>query len=235
MAGGVKPRRHRITLKNSTAIVLKRVLAFTGRSTMELLFYSLAQVLDEMKSIGALAGLRRALVGTPSIEAASVSGHDLDLRMIPKPASRGSSRSVLKDIDDLAPFEVDNNCSVVVSLSGGPIVDAHHANGMAYSTSSRPPLQMTRDRVGATGDAHHPKQPLARQATDRMAGRVDQCLDPVSDPREWPCNAIKSFGEGYVLTAPIQTSEPSDSRIEDHPCGLHRQILNPTIGRCCGR
>jgi hypothetical protein len=43
------------------AIVLKRVLGFTGRSTIELLFYSLAQVLDEMKSIGALAGLRRAL------------------------------------------------------------------------------------------------------------------------------------------------------------------------------
>jgi hypothetical protein len=30
-----------------------------------------------------------------------------------------------------------------------------------------------------------------------MAGRVDQCLDLVSDPREWPRNAIKSFGEGY--------------------------------------
>jgi hypothetical protein len=48
-----------------------------GGSTIELLFDGLAQVLDEMKSIGALAGLRRALVGAASIEAASVSGHDL--------------------------------------------------------------------------------------------------------------------------------------------------------------
>ena len=46
---------------------------------------------------------------------------------------------------------------------------------------------------------------------------------------EWPCNAIKSFGEGYAPTAPIQTSEPSDSRMEDHPSGLQRQILNPTM------
>src|ERR1700751_5115360 len=72
------------------------------------------------------------------MEAASVSGHDLDLRMIPKPASRGSSRSVLKDIDDLTPFEVDNNCSEVVSLPGGPNVDAHHANRDGV-VDSRPP------------------------------------------------------------------------------------------------
>ena len=125
---------------------------------MELLFDGLAQVLDEMESISALAGLRRALVGGPSIEAASVSGHDLDLRMIPDPASGGSSRSDLKHINDLTPFEVDNNCSVVVSLSGGPIVDAHYANGMACSIRGRPPLQMAQDRVGATDDAHLPKQ-----------------------------------------------------------------------------
>jgi hypothetical protein len=88
------------------AIVFKRVLRFTGRSTIELLFDGLAQVLDEMKSIRALAGLRRALVGGPSIEAASVSGHDLDLRMIPEPVSRGAGRSDLKHINDLTPFEV---------------------------------------------------------------------------------------------------------------------------------
>jgi hypothetical protein len=56
-----------------------------------------------------------------------------------------------------------------------------------------------------------------------------KCGDLVSDPREWPRNAIKSFGEGYAPTAPIQTLEPSDSRIEDHPSRLHRQILNPTM------
>jgi hypothetical protein len=172
------------------AVVFKRVLHFTGGSTIELLFDGLTQVLDEMKSIGALARLRRALVSAPSIEATSVSDHDLDLRMIPKPASRGSSRSVLKDIDDLTPFEVDNNCSVVVSLPGGPLVDAHHANGMACSIHSRPPLQMAQDRVGATGDAHPPKQPLAWQAAGCMAGRIDQCLDPISHPREWSRDAI---------------------------------------------
>jgi hypothetical protein len=102
-------------------VVFRGVLHFTGGSTIERLFDSLTQVLDEMKSIGALARLRRALVGAPSIEATSVLDHDLDLRMIPKPVSRGSSRSVLKDIDDLTPFEVDNNCSVVVSLPGGPL------------------------------------------------------------------------------------------------------------------
>jgi hypothetical protein len=177
----------------------------------------------------ALAGLRRALVGASSIEAASVSGHDLDLRMIPEPGSRGSSRSALKDIDDLTPFEVDNNCPVVVSPPGSPIVDAHHANGMACSIRGRPPLQMAQDRVGATGDAHPPKQPLARQAAGRMAGRVDQGLDLVTDPRESPRNVIKSFGEGYAPTASVQTSEPSDSRIEGHPSGLDRQILNPTM------
>jgi hypothetical protein len=172
---------------------------------IELLFDGLARVLDEMKSIGALAALRRALVGGPSIEAASVSGHDLDLRMIPEPASR----SVLKDIDDLMPFEVDNNCSVVVSLPGRPIIDAHHTNGMGCSIRGCPPLQMAQDRVSATGDAHPPKQPLARQAAGLMAGRVDQCLNLASDPREWPRNA-KSFGESYTPTAPIQTSEPSE-------------------------
>jgi hypothetical protein len=45
----------------------------------------------------------------------------------------------------------------------------------------------------------------------------------------WPRNAIKSFGEGYAPTAPIQTSEPSDSHIENHPSRLYRQILNPTM------
>jgi hypothetical protein len=149
--------------------------------------------------------------------------------MIPELGSRGSSRSALKDIDDLTPFEVDNNCPVVVSPPGSPIVDAHHANGMACSIRGRPPLQMAQDRVGATGDAHPPKQPLARQAAGRMSGRVDQGLDLVTDPRESPRNVIKSFGEGYAPTASVQTSEPSDSRIEGHPSGLDRQILNPTM------
>jgi hypothetical protein len=44
------------------AIVFKRV-HFTGGSTIELLFDGLAQVLDEMKSIGSLAALQGALVG----------------------------------------------------------------------------------------------------------------------------------------------------------------------------
>jgi hypothetical protein len=100
---------------------------------------------------------------------------------------------------------------------------------MACSIRGRPPLQMAQDRVGAADDAHLPKQPLARQAAGRMAGRIDQCLHLVGDPSEWPRNAIKSFGESYAPTAPIQTSEPSDSRMEDHPSGLYRQILNPTM------
>jgi len=149
--------------------------------------------------------------------------------MIPEPASCGARRSVLKDIDDLTPFEVDNNRSVVVSLPGGPIINADHANGMACSICGRPRLQMAQDRISATRDAHPPKQPLAWQAAGLMAGRVDQCLHLVGDPSEGPRNAIKSFGESYAPTAPIQTSEASDSRMEDHPSGLYRQILNSTM------
>jgi len=62
---------------------------------------------------------------------------------------------------------------------------------MVRSIRGRPPLQMAQDRVGATGDAHLPKQPLARQAAGRMAGRIDQCLDLVSDPSE--CSRFPSF------------------------------------------
>jgi hypothetical protein len=40
---------------------------------------------------------------------------------------------------------------------------------------------------------------------------------------------LRLFGEGYTPTASIQTSEPSDSRMEDHPSSLHRQILNLTM------
>jgi hypothetical protein len=111
------------------------------------------------------------------------------------------------------------------------MIDAHHANGMACSIRGRPPRQVAQDRVGATADAYPPKQPLGRRAAGLMAGRVDQCLDLVSDPREWPRNAIKSFGEGYAPTASVQTSEPSDSRMQDHTSGLHRQALNPTMVR----
>jgi hypothetical protein len=194
----------------------------------------LAQVPDEMKSFGALAGLRRALVGASSIEAASVSGHDLDLRMIPEPAGRGSSRSALKDIDDFTPFEVDNNCSVVVSPPGGPIVDAYHANRMACSIRCRPPLQMAQDRVSATGDA-----------------TLRSSLSPGKPPAPWPVVSINVWtwsvtranglatpsSRSAKVTLPQRRSDIGTIGFAHGGSPVWPASANPESddGRCCGR
>jgi hypothetical protein len=82
---------------------------FTGGSTIELLFDGLAQVLDEMKSIGALAGMRLALVSAPE--------HRGRIDLSRKPAGRGSSRSAVPIWDTQKRFPVFHD-SIVLFRAG---------------------------------------------------------------------------------------------------------------------
>ena len=71
--------------------IRRRRLSGGRRGSAQLLFDSLAEVLDQMKAVSDLPRLRRPLAGSLSIEAAAIPADDLDFRMLAQPRAVASA------------------------------------------------------------------------------------------------------------------------------------------------
>ena len=102
--------------------LLRRELELSARRASELLFDRVPQILQQVEAVGDLARLRCALSGTLRVESTPVAAHDLYGRTAGEPGRRRNSRSVLQDIQYLAPLKIDHDRPV----------------GAAFASSSRP-------------------------------------------------------------------------------------------------
>ena len=71
-----------------------------GTIHAHLLLDCLPQILNQMKTVSHLAGLRCALSGCLCIQAAAISAHDLDRRTLLQPCFCAFDAAVLQNIDD---------------------------------------------------------------------------------------------------------------------------------------
>jgi hypothetical protein len=86
------------------------------------------KVLDQMKTIGYLPGLRCTLPGGPGIEAAAISADDLNSRTFLQPCLCALDATIVQNIDDCSAFEIDHDGAVVQGLPPAPIINANNSN-----------------------------------------------------------------------------------------------------------
>jgi len=75
----------------------------------DLLLDSLPQILNQMKTVSYLAGLRRALSRCLSIQTTAISAHDLDRWMLLQPRSCALDAAVFQNIDNRMTLKIDHN------------------------------------------------------------------------------------------------------------------------------
>jgi hypothetical protein len=102
-----------------------------------------SEVLQEVKTVGHLRGLRRTRTSAIHIRFQAISGDDRDPRMRVQPSGERVSLTVVEQCHWLVMCEVHHDCPIALALLLGPIIDPDG-------------LQRRDDRQGQT--AHQPQQ-----------------------------------------------------------------------------
>ena len=82
-----------------------------------------AEVAEQMPSIGHLGGVRRALTDSVGICASTIAGDDLDTGTITQPPTDCRCFAVRQQIDDLVRLHVHQHRAVAVTPPPCPVVD----------------------------------------------------------------------------------------------------------------
>ena len=120
-----------------------------GGGSAQLLFNSLAEVLEQMKTVGDLPRLRRSPAGPLGIEAAAIPADDLDFRMLAQPTSGRLRRTVRQNVDNLAPLQINHDCAIAAPLSPAPVVDADNPHCRALAAIGRVALEVSQNCIVA--------------------------------------------------------------------------------------
>lgn len=98
---------------------MHRVIDLVNRHVMRAkdLLESRCQILEEMKSVGDLDGVRSPLTNTCGIGFGSITSDDLDIGMVLEPGGNGFSRPILEYVNRTATFEIDDDGAVAIAFT----------------------------------------------------------------------------------------------------------------------
>lgn len=86
-----------------------------------------AEITKQVPTVGDLNGIGCALSYPVSICTRTITGNDLDTRMLLQPSTNRRGLTVRQQIDDVVTLEVDQNRAVAVTASPGPIINSENA------------------------------------------------------------------------------------------------------------
>jgi hypothetical protein len=167
-------RRRRIAAAADPRILDWRLIA------AKLALDCLAEVLQEMKTVSHLPRLRRALTRGLRIEASTVAGDDLHVRVILEPTGRGRCRPIGQHLHHLTTLQVYDDRAVVMAFRHAQSSTPATRTAAAAPFSYRAPayfFKMVRIVVSLTGmpsrliSRSDGRPPFARR-TARLAGIV---------------------------------------------------------------
>lgn len=197
---------------------------------VHLFFDGRTKVLDQMKPIGNLPGLRCAFTGGLRIQAAAVAADNLDGRMTPKPSGRILDATVIQYVNDRAALEVDHDGPIARRAPPTPIIDTDYPYlGVALGNCSIS-FQLPQDGVVADRYAEPLHQPLARTAASAMAEQADNLSDPSRPTRVWISYRRKTVCERSSCAFPMCTSPAAQQELHCHGLALDWQILEAAAG-----
>src|SRR5690349_10163595 len=147
--------------------------------------HRVAEVAEQMPSVGGLARRRRTLTGAVGIKTAPVTDNDLDAGVLAQPGRETRGAALGQEVDNTAQFKVAQDGPVGLSFAPRPFIDPEHAR---------------RRRLLEFDGADHAQQPSAanrhgevvRQAPPRRttSGKSETLL------RVKRAAGAASFGEG---------------------------------------
>ena len=195
-----------------------------------LFFDGRAKVLDQMKPIGDLLGLRCAFTSRLRIQAAAVPTDNFDGRTVTQPLGCALDATVIQYVDNRAALEVDHDDSVARRPPPTPIIDTDHPYLGIALINLGIPLQLPQDGVIADRHAEPLHQPLARTAAGAVAEQADNLSDPSRPTRVWISYRRQSVGERSSWAFPMCTSPAAQQQLHCHRLALDRQILEAAAG-----
>ena len=148
-----------------------------------LLLDSRPEILNQMKAIGHLSGLRSALTGSPGIETAAISADDLNGRTFLQPRFRTLNAAVVKDIDNCSTLEIDDDRAVSCGAPPAPIIDANDPYVGILARNKSTSFDLAKDRVVADRHAEPAHQVLSGAATHAVADQIYNRRHPCSSAR----------------------------------------------------
>lgn len=187
---------------------------------VHLFFDGRTKVLDQMKPIGDLLGLRCAFTGCLRIQAAAVPTDDLDGRMITQPFGRTLDATVVQYVDDRAALKVDHDGPIARRPPPAPIIDTDHPYLRLALSNRGIPLQLPQDGVVADRHAEPLHQPLARTAAGPVTEKADNLNDPSRPARMRSSNHRQTVGERSSLTLLMRASPAAQQEFHGHGLAL---------------
>jgi hypothetical protein len=124
-----------------------------------------------MESISDLPSLSCAGSRALRVKTAAIATDDFHLRVLTEPLGCPGGRTVLQQIDNLAPLQIDDDGPICVALSPTPVVDACHPYRRRPPAGDLP-LQMPKNGVIADRHAKASHQPLSGPATRPMTKKM---------------------------------------------------------------
>jgi len=198
-----------------------------GRTAVKvhLLLDSLPQVLHDMKPVGDLFRLRRALPGSLGVETAAISADHFHLGMSFQPVGAGDHITIFENIDDRATLQIDNDRAVGLRLPPAPVVDPDDGRRLGSVLSTV--LQLPKHRVITDPKAQAVQEPLGRPPAGRVPKMADNFPDTRSAPRKRTRNRADLVRESPARAGGCQTSPTANPEGYRNPVTMGGIILQP--------
>lgn len=171
-----------------------------------------AQVLQQMKAISDLSGLRRSLPNALCIKTAAVAADDFDFWMLLDPIRSLFGGAGFEHVCYDPTFEIDNDRSVIETFAPAPVINRDRAPRSAVATFLCMTFELPQNRIVADGHRRSRQQPLACPAAGGVAEQPHEVCNALCFSREKrsPVVRRKSFvriSRSSIATARGATQE----------------------------
>lgn len=156
-----------------------------------------------MPAIGDLLGMGQRDAHGLRVGTGPIPRDDLDGRVPAQPLRRSGSLAANENLDGLTSLQIDNDRSVVVTTSDGPVIDPNYPRLVTRPSNVCAP-QLTQHRVRTGVQPQRSSQPGGGFASERMTKSLQ--------------------GAGLGASATLMAAGQKGSRIPRR-CGAHTQHL----------
>ena len=141
------------------------------------------EILDQMKTVSHLAGLRCALPGCLGIQATAISANNFDRRTFLQPCFCALNAAVVQNIDDRLTLKIDHDRAVPQGMPPAPIINAYNTNIVFLHGRRIIALQLPQDRVVTDRHAEPMHQVFTRATAHLVANQAYNLGHPFSSSR----------------------------------------------------
>jgi hypothetical protein len=216
-------------LRNPDALIGQQSSAGGTAGKTHLFLDSQAQVLHQVEAISHLMRLRRPFSSSLRVKSASISAINLDRGMLRQPSCNARYASVGENVQNRAPFKIDDYRAVAPRLPPAPVIYADHASRGVVFGMRGTPLQMSKDGIVADGHPEPLHQSLAGAAASIMAKHAHYLRDPACPTGIGGGNRWDAVSESPPFAEPICATPPAQLELHRHDFALDWEVLKTAV------